>query len=175
MATVDPRDINLEEIFSLDPLPADCIDAANRAYRSFDNTFPGWQLYSAIVRGDTCFDRELRAWAILGARALSRARCMGKDGKRYAIVKSTSRGNWIAHAGMDALACMISDNAPCFLERSKAYDVNEETYAKLFRLLVTMMRMGFANYTAELYTQFWEVRYDNRDFRFPESKKRVVL
>ena len=64
---------SLNQIFASTPLQDRCIDAANRATKSFDSAFPGWPLYARIVRGERFYDRTLKAWAILCTRGLARA------------------------------------------------------------------------------------------------------
>jgi hypothetical protein len=154
----DLRGLSLEQFFAIDPLPDTCIDAANRAARAFDSTFPGWPLYARIVRGETYYDRTLIAWVVMGARMLARSR--QKNGHEY--IKPSTRGLWIAAAAKDALDDVIGCPPPSARERAREFGIKHDTYLRIFRPIRAMMQMGLMEYASELQYQFRQVRREER-------------
>lgn len=146
-------------LFASSSLPDDCIDAANRAAKKFSPGFPGWQLYSRIVRGDAVFDRQLASWAIGVTRRYSRA--IRKTG--HPVVAKRNRSNdWIAQAGLDALHFVIFGNYPESARgRTDGLDISHEDFIRLRNDVVKMIGVGFSIYTAELHYQLSLVRRDN--------------
>lgn len=151
IATPDQRFARVE-------LSDTCIDAANRTAGRFDVGYPGWALYSRIVRGDTVFDRKLMAWAISSARLYSRARKVNG----HAVVAPRGRsGAWIAQAGLDALEFVIqgrySESAYVTADR---LDKDDSQYRKFRGEIAALMLDGFEMYRSELHYQYARVCRD---------------
>lgn len=150
--------VTTDQRFACVELSDTCIDAANRTARKFDPAYPGWELYSRIVRGDTVFDRRLRAWAMSAARLYSRARKVNG----HAVVAPRGRsGAWIAQAGLDALEFVIqgcyTDNAYATAER---LGKDDSQYRKFRGDIAAMMLDGFEMYRSELHYQYSRVCRD---------------
>lgn len=155
-------DAGAAQRFAVTELSDECIDAANRAALQFDRTYPGWQLYSRIVRGDTMFDRQLAAWAIGCARGYTRAKKINGQG---VVAPRGRRNDWIAQAGIDALEFVINgkyDEAAHVA--AGRLDVWAPKYRKVRASLTRMMLDGFAFYQAELHYQYMRVLRENRRF-----------
>jgi hypothetical protein len=152
---------DVDQVFAYTQLSDACIDAANRAGKQFDGSYPGWQVYSRMVRGDTMFDRQLTAWAIGCARAYVR----GKKINGHAVVAPRGRRNdWVAQAGVDALEFVIFgkyDEAAHVA--AGRLDVWAPMYRKVRKSLTALMIDGFANYHAELHYQYMRVMRENRE------------
>lgn len=150
--------VTTDQRFACVELSDTCIDAANRTARKFDPAYPGWELYSRIVRGDTVFDRRLRAWAMSAARLYSRARKVNG----HAVVAPRGRsGAWIAQAGLDALEFVIqgyyTDNAYAAAER---LGKDDSQYRKFRGEIAILMLDGFEMYRSELHYQYSRVCRD---------------
>ena len=150
--------VTTDQRFACVELSDTCIDAGNRTARKFDPAYPGWELYSRIVRGDTVFDRRLRAWAMSAARLYSRARKVNG----HAVVAPRGRsGAWIAQAGLDALEFVIqgyyTDNAYATAER---LGKDDSQYRKFRGDIAAMMLDGFEMYRSELHYQYSRVCRD---------------
>jgi hypothetical protein len=166
MTDYDIRGKEPEQVFALEPLPDECIDAANRTAAMFDPSLPGWQLYSRIVRGDKVFDRQLAAWAIRSARIYSRAKKV--NGRR--VVRPKTRGRWIAQAGIDALELVIRcgetrqvmHHAESASAAANRFGVDNEVYAQFRGNLAAMMMVGFNGYVSTLHWQLTRVILDCR-------------
>lgn len=151
----DIRALEIEQIFALNPLPDNCIDAANLAAQKFPLRFPGWQIYCRIVRGESVFDRQITAWAIGAARIYSRMR---KTNGRQ-VVGHASRGPWIAQAAVDAVESVIlGKSARSAATSSLQHGVDDEMYARFRNELAGLILLGFQGYAAELHCQFYRVR-----------------
>ncbi len=159
MADYDLRGLSIEQLFAVTPLRDCCIDAANRATRKFNSHFPGWALYARVVRGETYYDRQLEAWAITCARMLSRAR--QANGHQY--LKPSTRGRWIAVAGLDALYTVLGYPGPDLPERAKLLGVDRLTYTRIYRPVYGAMAMGLLEYSSELSYQLRQVRREERE------------
>ena len=147
-----------DQRFACVELSDTCIDAANRTAGRFDAGYPGWELYSRIVRGDTVFDRRLRAWAISAARLYSRARKVNG----HAVVAPRGRSwAWIAQAGIDALEFVIdgyyTENAYVTAER---FGKDDAQYRKFRGEITSLMLDGFEMYRSELHYQYARVCRD---------------
>jgi len=164
------RGLEPEQKFAATNLSDDCIDAANRAQRSNPN-FPGWQFYSRMVRGDTCFDRQLAAYAIALARAYSR--CRKLNGR--AVVGVRYRGNaWLTACAFDALERVIfGNNAASAVNQAATFDVNAETYATIRNNLADFMAAGVEDFRHELHHMLRKVESANRRARFFEAVERA--
>lgn len=152
------RIVTTDQRFATADLSDTCIDAANRTARMFDAAYPGWELYSRIIRGDTVFDRKLFAWAISAARLYSRARKVNG----HAVVAPRGRsGVWIAQAGLDALEFVIrrrySENAYTTASR---LDKDDSQYRKFRGEIAALMLDGFEVYRSELHYQYARVCRD---------------
>lgn len=152
------RQRDVDQHFATPVLSDTCIDAANRTARRFASGYPGWELYSRIVRGDTMFDRRLMAWAIGCARAYSRSRKMNS----HAVVSARGRRNdWVAQAAIDALEYVISgrwsESAALAADRFGKFHGD---YRKFRSTIAAMMLDGLAEYQAELHYQYHRVRRD---------------
>jgi hypothetical protein len=135
--------------FARTPMYSECMDAGIRASRQFHREYPGWKLYCRIVRGDYGFDRDLSAWAIGMARSYTRAR---KTNGRDVVAPRARRNDWVAVAGMDALAFVIYGRFPAsFYSRARALGVHEQTYRRVTSSLGACMLFGFENYRSELH------------------------
>lgn len=137
-----------------------CIDAANRTAKLFDAHYPGWQLYSRVVRGDTVYDRQLAAWAIGMARQHTRTR---KTNGQAVVAPRGRRNDWIAQAGVAALEFVISGS---YSETSEDIDsrlgVWPTKYARIRGELASMMKTGLDNYVAELHYAYHQVLRETR-------------
>jgi hypothetical protein len=146
--------------FATAELTDECVDAANRTGPMFDPTYPGWQLYSRIVRGDTVFDRQLIAWAIGCSRAFARAKKLNGQG---VVAPRGRRNDWIAQAGVDALEFVINgkydESAHVAAGRLAVWTPK---YRKVRGSITAMMLDGFANYQSELHYQYMRVMRENR-------------
>ena len=150
--------VTTDQRFARVELSDTCIDAANRTASRFDSSYPGWELYSRIVRGDTVFDRRLRAWAMSAARLYSRARKVNG----HAVVAPRGRsGAWIAQAGLDALEFVIqgyyTENAYTTAER---LDKDDSQYRKFRGEIAVLMLDWFEMYRSELHYQYSRVCRD---------------
>jgi len=150
--------VTTDQRFARVELSDTCVDAANRAARLFDSAYPGWELYSRIVRGDAVFDRKLAAWAISAARLYSRARKVNG----HAVVAPRGRsGAWIAQAGLDALEFVIqghyTENAYATAER---LGKDDSQYRKFRGEIAVLMLDGFEVYRSELHYQYSRVCRD---------------
>lgn len=144
-----------DEAFAVPELSDYCIEAANRTAKLFDPHYPGWQLYSRIVRGDTVFDRQLAAWAIGMARQHTRAR---KTNGQAVVAPRGRRNDWIAQAGVDALEFVIWGRHSEFArEVERRLGIHHATYLKIRGELAAMMADGLKNYTVELHYQYHHV------------------
>ncbi len=159
MGDYDLRGLDMDQLFALNPLRDCCVDAANRATRSFDSHFPGWPLYARVVRGETYYDRTLRAWAITCARVLSRAR--QRNGHAY--MKPSTRGPWIAVAAMDALDGSMGLRVPSASERAPQLQVRNVTYLRIYKPVAGLIRMGLLEYASELHYHLRRVLRDERE------------
>lgn len=154
--TVRPADA--DQSFSLVQLSDTCVDAANRAAKRFDPSYPGWQLYSRIVRGDTVFDRQLAAWAIWCARTYVRSR---QRNGHAVVARRGRRNNWIVSAALDALEfCIQGEYAMLAGPTAATLGVHNAQYQHVRGVLSAMMVDGFENYRAELHYQYSRVRRD---------------
>lgn len=156
----DIRSRSVEQMFALNPLPDDCIDAANRAAQRFDDAFPGWWLYCRIVRGESLFDRRIMAWIISSAKMYARMR--KRNGQ--CVVRKAARGAWIAQAAASALDAFIFGK---FTESSEAASkrlgVDDELFSRFRTELLSMISFGFAAYSNELHYQLYRVRMDSKN------------
>jgi hypothetical protein len=152
------RHRDADQHFARVELSDTCIDAANRTARRFDRSYPGWALYSRIVRGDTVFDRQLAAWAIACARRYARAR---KVNGQAVVAPRGRRNDWIAQAALDALDYTITGDwhESAYLAATRV-GVKDHQYAKFRSSIAAMMMDGFEQYRAELHYQHYRVRRD---------------
>jgi hypothetical protein len=152
------RVVTTDQRFARVELSDTCIDAANRTASKFDAGYPGWELYSRIVRGDTVFDRKLAAWAVSAARLYSRARKVNG----HAVVAPRGRsGAWIAQAGLDALEFVIhgyyTESAYTMAEW---FGKDDSQYRKFRGEVAALMLDGFEMYRSELHYQYSRVCRD---------------
>lgn len=161
----DIRSLEPEQKFARIGLSYDCIDAANRTQRMNPN-FPGWQLYSRIIRGDTCFDRKLVSYAIRMAYTFARARKRnGKD-----VVWERYRGPWLAQCGIDALERIIyGKHSESARVRGTTLGVDIETYARVRKMLIAFMALELDEFTNGLHYMLRRVEAENRRAQFTES------
>jgi len=154
------RGLEVEQVFALNPIPDDCVDAAIWTSGQFDISFPGWELYSKAIRGDDCFDRKLVAWAYVSARIYTRAR---KENGRAVVTRDSRRNEWIRQAALDALHYAVFNKFP----EGSAYEFSEDsglahkTYRRVRESLAALMRYGLALYTQELHYQYSRVQRKN--------------
>lgn len=160
MNTHDIIGRDTDEAFAMPELSDHCIDAANRTAKLFDAHYPGWQLYSRIVRGDTVYDRQLAAWAIAMARRYTRTR---KVNGQAVVAPRGRRNDWIAQAGVDALEFIVMGR-----HSEIAYDVHlrlgihPATYARIRGELTAVMAEGIRGYIVELHYQYHHVLRETR-------------
>lgn len=163
------RGMGLED--RLAQMSADTIDAANRAQRQNPN-FPGWQLYTRVVMGDFCFDRQLAAYAVSLARAYARTR---KLNGRAVVGARYRRNDWITACAYDALEFVIfgrySVSAP---SRHASLGVDAETYAHIRNTLAAFLGAGLEDFRSELQYMMRKVEAENRRMRFYEAIERVA-
>lgn len=154
------RGLSAEQRCALNPLPDDCIDAAIRATNEFfDPRFPGWEIYSRIVRGDTCFDRRLAAWAIGFARSFARAkRLTGHP----SVASRVRRNAWLTQAALDGLEHAISGNAlNSAHQREQEFGIDDKLYIRVRATVARVMRAGFNDYAMVFGFQLWQVRRES--------------
>ena len=149
-----------DEAFATPELSDYCIEAANRTAKLFDPAYPGWQLYSRIVRGDTVFDRQLAAWAIGMARLLSRTH---KVNGQAVVAPRGRRNDWIAQAGIDALEFAIAGKySESANEVAKRVGVWHTKYQRIRGEVAVAILDGLDNYRAELHHQLHRVLRESR-------------
>jgi hypothetical protein len=162
MNTHDIIGRDTDEAFAVSDLSDYCIEAANRTAKLFDPHYPGWQLYSRIVRGDTVFDRQLASWAIGMARRYARTRQVSG----WSVVRPSIRDNdWIAQAGMDALEKTVFGKFSASAKaNADSFGIDNELYKWFRDDIATLMAGGFAAYQLELQIQYAKVLRENADF-----------
>lgn len=155
MTTHDILGRDTDEAFAMPELSDACIDAANRTAKLFDDHYPGWQLYSRVVRGDTVYDRQLAAWAIGMARQHTRTR---KTNGHAVVAPRGRRNDWIAQAGVDALEFIVfGRHAEFAREVERRLGIHHATYLKIRGEITILMSEGLKNYTVELHYQYHHV------------------
>lgn len=155
------RGVDLDSLFAVDALSDTCIDAAIRTTAKFDNSFPGWLLYRRVVSGSNLFDRQLEAWAIGCARALSRAEQI--NGRAYISGATRRKSAWVAQAGRDALDYAIFGRyAASADEREQRFGVSHKTYCKVRDPVARGMWIGMDTFRAMLFHEYWQVRRDEK-------------
>ena len=166
------RGMDAEQKFAQTPMRDDCIDAANRTQRQHPN-FPGWQLYSRIVRGDACFDRTLAAYAISLARAFSRAK---KRNGHSVVARRGRRNGWIAQCGLDALEfAILGRYSETARGAASVLHVDNEVYQRVRGNLADFMMEWFGDFRSDLEHELSLVERANRNNYFRDcrqSKKR---
>lgn len=167
------RGRDADQAFAQVVLSDTCIDAANRASRNYGLMFPAWELYCRVLRGDTMFDRKLRAWSILGGRAYARARQINGH---PVVAKRARRNEWIAQASVDALHFVIHGK---FDEAAHVaagrLDVWTPSYRRVRDAVSSMMLFGFDSYRAELHYQYWKVLREERNVIPTTGNRHVIL
>lgn len=153
----DVRFMEPDEVFALNPLRDDCIEAAARAKAKFLPSVPGWELYARIIRGDSAYDRSLAAWAIGMARGFARAKRLPGG----ATVESRHWANrWHTQAAMDALAVVITGQTPPPPGFFSVWTGSEE-YFRVRDALSASMLYGLQQYTAELHYHYNRIKQEN--------------
>lgn len=147
----DLRGREIEQVFTIEPIPDNCVDAANQAAAKFDRRFPGWQIYCRIIRGDALFDRQILAWAVASARLYARMR--KRNGQ--AVVRAAARGPWIAQAAADAVDYVVFGRfADTGKAASERFGVDDELYTRFRKELASLMTIGFQSYVSVLHYQY---------------------
>lgn len=155
MTTRDIIGRDTDEAFAMPELSDACIDAANRTAKLFDARYPGWALYSRIVRGDSIYDRRLAAWAIGMARRYARTHQVSG----WSVVPPRSRENdWIAQSGIDALENLVFGKySASALANANRFGIDNELYKRVRDGVAVLMAGGFATYQLELQVQLAKV------------------
>lgn len=160
MNTHDIIGRDTDEAFAMPELSDHCIDAANRTAKLFDPHYPGWALYSRIVRGDSIYDRQLSAWAIGMARQHTRTR---KTNGQAVVAPRGRRNDWVAQAGVAALEFVISGR---YSETAEDIDARlgvwPTKYSRIRGELASMMAEGLKNYRAELHYAYHRILRETR-------------
>jgi len=157
------RGQSAEQKFAQTPMRDDCADAANRTQRRHPD-FPGWQIYSRIVRGDSCFDRTLAAYAIGLARAFSRAR---KRNGRAVIARRLRRNDYIAQCGIDALEFVIAGRySETARARALSFSIDNKVYQKVRGNLADCMLEWYLDFKADVEYELSLVERENRKYIF---------
>jgi hypothetical protein len=160
MTTHDILGRDTDEAFAMPELSDACIDAANRTARLFDAHYPGWQLYSRVVRGDTVYDRQLAAWAIGMARQHTRTR---KTNGQAVVAPRGRRNDWIAQAGIDALEFVLTGrHEENSWDAEARLGIHHAIYAKIRGELGALMAEGLECYSVELRHQYYYALRDSR-------------
>jgi hypothetical protein len=160
MNTHDIIGRDTDEAFAVPELSDYCIEAANRTAKLFDPHYPGWQLYSRVVRGDTVFDRQLAAWAVGMARQHTRAR---KTNGQAVVAPRGRRNDWIAQAGVAALEFVITGRySESANETSDRLGVWHTKYQRIRGEVAAMMADGLTNYQAELHHNYHRILRESR-------------
>jgi len=158
----DLRGVSLDSIFAANELSDTAIDAVIRTSARFDSSFPGWLLYRRVASGSNLFDRQLEAWAIGCARALSRAEQV--NGRSYVSGATRRKPGWVAQAGRDALDYAIFGKFPATVdEREARFGVSHKTYRKLRDPVARCMWVGMDTFRAMLFLEYWHVRRDEKN------------
>lgn len=162
MNTHDILGRDTDEAFAMPELSDHCIDAANRTAKLFDPQYPGWQLYSRIVRGDSVYDRQLAAWAIGMARRYARTHRVSG----WSVVGPASRSNdWLAQSAVDALEKLVfgrySASAQANADR---LGIDNELYKRVRDGIAVLMSGGFAAYQLELQIQYAKVLREHAEY-----------
>jgi len=154
----DVRNMEAEEAFSLNPIPDDCVDAANRASALFDQKFPGWELYCLVARNDLCFKRKLLAWGISCARLYTRAT---KQNGKPVVAKGSRQNEWIRWAADDALHFLCHSRFPHGSQIGREMGVTNMTYQRVRVAIAKLCIAGFKTYSNELHYQYRSVGRQN--------------
>lgn len=162
------RGRDADQVFASQTLSDTALSAAVRVSARFDPSFPGWQLYRRVVAGVGLHDRQLEAWAIGTARALSRMH--KKGGRDYIRVDARMKPGWVAQAGRDALDFAIYGRhhpGAGLNERAERFGVHWKTYQAVRDPVAAGMRIGMDTFAAELHAEYFRVRWeDNRAGRY---------
>lgn len=143
-----------DQIFALDPLPDNCVDAANRTRRDYGPGYPGWEIYCLAVRGDSLNNRMIEAWAVGMARSYSRTRRVSG----HPVVAAKKRGPWIAQAGRDAIYAAIHGQYPASAyDRSMQFGMWHTGYQSFRDQLIALMLSGFNSYRGVLHYHYAKV------------------
>jgi hypothetical protein len=145
----DVRFMEPDEVFALNPLRDDCIEAAARAKARFLPSVPGWELYARITRGDKMFDRRLAAWAIGLMRGYARARMI--PGHR----------GWQAQAALDALELTLTGRPPPFPIGQFVPRAIKRDHDRARDDVSALMLYGLQQYTAELHYHYNRIKQEN--------------
>lgn len=145
----DVRFMEPDEVFALNPLRDDCIEAAARAKAKFLPSVPGWELYARIIRGDSAYDRRLAAWAIGMTRAYWRAERADGRGR---LVLSPLEGAWASSIAVEALGIVI--NGPT---GARGFSVSDKVRDEV----AALMTYGLKQYTAELHYHYNRIKQEN--------------
>lgn len=157
------RGMDAEQKFAQTPMRDDCIDAANRAQRKLRRFPLGPMLYWRIVRGETCFDRDIVAQMIGLARSYTRAKKL--NGHRV-VARRGRRNNWIAQCGVDVAEFAIAGYFPETAEaRAVGLSVDSETYRRVRNRLAACLLAGFNTAMQEIRYQLMTVERENRETR----------
>lgn len=162
MTTHDIIGRDTDEAFAMPELSDACIDAANRTAKLFHPSYPGWELYSRVMRGDSLYDRKLAAWSIGMARRYARTHQVSG----WSVVPPRVRENdWIAQAGVDALENIIFGKYSASAQASAdRFAIDNELYKRVRDGVAVLMAGGFASYQLELQVQYAKVLRGHPEF-----------
>lgn len=145
------RGADLDTIFSTRPTDDRVVDSLSRAQAKFHPSFPGWPLYRRLLLGDPLLDRQLDAYAVGLARALSRAR--QRDGQDF--VPRRQRGLWIAQAGRDGLHCALFGKYPeTAVQRAEQYKTSDALYHRIRSVVAGGIVLGAESFASEARAEY---------------------
>ena len=164
----------LDAIFAADELSDTALSTAYRTQSKFSRHFPGWLLYRRVNAGVELFDRQLEAWAVLSARALSRS--LKDNGRDYIGPKTRAKSvlikkpdgrkvsvSWVSQAGRDGLDFAIYGRYAAGLhERADVFGIAHKTYQAIRDPVGKSMWIGLETFRAQLHAEYWQVREDER-------------
>lgn len=141
------RAVDTDQIFAKCPVGEDCKEAYVRASAKFDVRYPGRQLHGRLYRNERMFDRQLAAWVVGLARAVSRVKQKGHG--RQVTKPSVRRNDWITAAGLDALTFLIRGyRFPATAEqRAEQFGIRDVTFSRLRNLITCYILEGWWNYS----------------------------
>lgn len=150
------KGLDVDGIFAVNFTSDDCISAILNTQRQFDPRFPGWALYRRIIIGDCLLDRQLEAYAVAMARAVSRSL---KANGRQVVGAGTRRPGWVAQAGRDGLDFALFGKYPCGVkEREAHFGVSWKPYQTVRNAVGGGICIGINTFTSALHYEYFKIK-----------------
>jgi hypothetical protein len=153
------RGLDIDQQFALDPMPDNCVDAANRAQRCFGNRFPGWSMYARLVRGERLHDRQIAAWAISIARGITRAK---KINGHSVVALRGRRNDWIAQCALDAIDFVIFGRVDeTARSRAAVLNIHHDIYGAIRNTIIENASIGIDTFRGVLFQELKKVKRES--------------